>query len=219
MNLTKKTKNKALCILAILIIVCFFVWFGCLVIINLVSSDRIFNTTTIDNAPHCRVAIVLGCRKILNNGCVNLYFQNRINAAVELYNSGKVDCLIVSGDNHTVGYDEATDMKESLVVAGVPEDRIVCDYAGFRTLDSVVRAKKIFGADSFYVVSQEEHARRAVFTARGFGCEAYGFAANEVHVHYSLMTRVREQFAKICAVFDVIIRREPKFLGPKESLP
>ena len=68
--------------------------------------------------------------------------------------ANKVDCLIVSGDNHVKGYDEPSDMKESLAKAGVPTDRIICDYAGFRTLDMVVRAKKVFGLDSFIIEQQ-----------------------------------------------------------------
>lgn len=196
-----------------------FVWIGSILIINFVSAGRIFDKEFISDIPKCRVAVVLGCSKYLSNGQVNLYFQNRIDAAVELYNSGKIDCLIVSGDNHTVGYDEATDMMDSLVEAGIPEERIVCDYAGFRTLDSVVRANKVFGESKFIVISQEDHVRRAVFIARGFGIDAYGYVADDVNVRYSIMTRVREQFAKIYAVFDVVIRRNPKFLGPKESLP
>jgi len=157
--------------------------------------------------------------RTLPNGLNNLYFSRRIDAAAELYKAGKVDCLIVSGDNHVKGYDEPSDMKESLVKAGVPADRIVCDYAGFRTLDTVVRAKKVFGLDSFIIVSQPDHVRRAVFTARGFGCDAYGYAAKDVNGRYSIKTTIREQLAKIAAVADVVLRRSPKFLGPREPLP
>ena len=106
-----------------------------------------------------------------------------------------------------------------LVAAGVPSERIVCDSAGFRTLDSVVRAKEVFGLGSFIVISQSDHVRRAVFLARGFGADAYGYAAEDVNGRYSIKTTIREQFAKIGAVFDVVIRRKPKFLGPKETLP
>ena len=182
-----------------------------------VSAGRVFDKAS--DVPHCRAAVVLGCRKALPNGLLNLYFARRIAAAAELYKAGKVDCLIVSGDNHIKEYDEASDMKESLAEAGVPAERVVCDYAGFRTLDSVVRAKKVFGLDSFIVVSQKDHVRRAVFTARGFGCNAYGYAAPDVNGRYSIKTTIREQLAKIAAVLDVILRRGPKFLGPREHLP
>ena len=184
-----------------------------------VSSGRVFDGARIDAVPRQRAAAVMGCAKTQVNGLNNLYFLRRIDAAAELYKAGKVDCLVVSGDNHVKGYDEPSDMKESLVNAGVPTERIVCDYAGFRTLDTVVRAKKVFGLDSFIIVSQPDHVRRAVFTARGFGCDAYGYAAKDVNGRYSIKTTIREQLAKIAAVADVILRRSPKFLGPREPLP
>lgn len=194
-------------------------WGGSAIAICVASDGRVFDSSSLDKVPHSRVAVVLGCRKVLPSGFKNLYFTRRIAAAATLYKAGKVDCLIVSGDNHIKEYDEASDMKASLVEAGVPADRIVCDYAGFRTLDSVVRAKKVFGLDSFIVVSQEDHVRRAVFTARGFGCDAYGYAAQSVKGRRSVKTTIREQFAKVAAVLDVILRRKPKFLGPRELLP
>lgn len=183
------------------------------------SSRRVFDSASIDAVPRQRAAVVMGCVKTLANGLNNLYFSRRIDAAAELYKAGKVDSIIVSGDNHVKGYDEPSDMKESLVNAGVPAERIVCDYAGFRTLDTVVRAKKVFGLNSFIIVSQPDHVRRAVFTARGFGCDAYGYAAKDVTGRRSIKTTIREQLAKIAAVVDVILRRGPKFLGPRETLP
>ena len=194
-------------------------WGGAALAIRLASNGRVFDSKTIAALPRLRAGVVLGCRKTLPNGLSNLYFTRRIAAAAELYRAGKVDCFIVSGDNHVRTYDEATDMKNSLVAAGVPEAQIVCDYAGFRTLDTVVRAKKVFGLDSFVVISQPDHVRRAVFTARGFGCDAYGYAAQDVNGRYSIKTTIREQLAKIAAVLDVILRRRPKFLGPREPLP
>lgn len=183
------------------------------------SAGRVFGPDELSSVPVQRAAVVLGCVKTLPNGLDNLYYTRRIAAAAELYKAGKVRCLIVSGDNHVKGYDEPSDMKDSLVAAGVPAERIVCDYAGFRTLDSVVRAKEVFGLDSFLVVSQRDHARRAVFLARGFGADAYGYAAPDVNGRYSVKTTIREQFAKFKAVLDVIIRRKPRFLGKKEVLP
>ena len=194
-------------------------WGLSVIVVYWASAGRVFDKATVADVPCCRAAVVLGCRKTLPNGLLNLYFTRRIAAAAELYKAGKVDCLIVSGDNHIKEYDEASDMKDSLVEAGVPAERVVCDYAGFRTLDSVVRAKKVFGLDSFIVISQKDHVRRAVFTARGFGCNAYGYAAPDVNGRYSVKTTIREQFAKVAAVLDVILRRGPKFLGPREPLP
>ena len=183
------------------------------------SAGRVFGPEELGSVPVQRAAVVLGCVKTLPNGLDNLYYSRRIAAAAELYKAGKVRCLIVSGDNHVKGYDEPSDMKDSLVAAGVPAEHVVCDYAGFRTLDSVVRAKEVFGLDAFLIVSQRDHVRRAVFLARGFGADAYGYAAPDVNGRYSIKTTIREQFAKLKAALDVIIRRKPKFLGKKEVLP
>ena len=214
-----KRRLRIIKYVAIAVVVMVLAWGASAIAVYAVSSGRVFDSAGIDSVPCQRAAVVLGCVRTLPNGLNNLYFTRRIDAAAELYKAGKVDCLIVSGDNHVKGYDEPSDMKESLAKAGVPADRIVCDYAGFRTLDTVVRAKKVFGADSFIIVSQPDHVRRAVFTARGFGCDAYGYAAKDVNGRYSIKTTIREQLAKIAAVADVVFRRSPKFLGPRETLP
>ena len=214
-----KRRLRIIKYVAIAVAVMVLAWGASAIAVYAVSSGRVFDGASIDAVPRQRAAVVMGCVRTLPNGLDNLYFLRRIDAAAELYKAGKVDCLIVSGDNHVKTYDEASDMKSSLVEAGVPEAQIVCDYAGFRTLDTVVRAKKVFGLDSFVIVSQSDHVRRAVFTARGFGCDAYGYAAQDVNGRYSIKTTIREQLAKIAAVLDVILRRSPKFLGPREMLP
>lgn len=200
-------------------VMCVTIWAVSAFAILQVSKDVVFDSARVENVPTCRAAVVLGCNRLTRLGTENLFFTRRIAAAATLYKCGKVDCLIVSGDNHRKGYDEPSDMKEALVTFGVPANKIVCDYAGFRTLDSVVRAKEVFGLKSFIVVSQPEHVRRAVFLGRAFGCDAYGFEAQDVNGRYSIKTKIREQFAKIAAVIDAVIRRSPKFLGEKVELP
>ena len=148
--------------------------------IRIASSGRLYDKTTIEQVPDARAAVVLGCVRMLKDGSRNQFYGYRIRAAAELYKAGKVKAIIVSGDNHVKGYDEPSDMKEDLVAAGIPAEKVVCDYAGFRTLDSVVRAKEVFGAERFIVVSQPFHVRRALFLAWGFGCDAYGYAAEDV---------------------------------------
>lgn len=194
-------------------------WGASALLISSFAFGRIFNRTSIGDIPQHWAAVVLGCSRRVRGGQDNLYFALRVDAAVELYKAGRVDTLIVSGDNHIEGYDEPTDMKDALVAEGVPADRIVCDYAGFRTLDSVVRAKEVFGLNAFVIVSQPAHLKRAVFLARSFGCDAIGYAAEDVNGRYSIKTTLREQLAKIAAVLDALVRRSPKFLGPREALP
>ena len=195
------------------------VWGVADVSIRIASSGRLYDKTTMEQIPDARAAVVLGCVRILKDGSRNQFYGYRIRAAAELYKAGKVKAIIVSGDNHVKGYDEPSDMKEDLVSAGIPAEKIVCDYAGFRTLDSVVRARKVFGAEKFIVISQPFHVRRALFLAWGFGCDASGYAAEDVRGINSVMTLLREQLAKIAALMDVVIRRQPKFLGEREQLP
>jgi len=167
----------------------------------------------VEEIPTHEVALVLGCARHLPDGRTNLFFQRRMAAAAALFQAGKARYLIVSGDNHRRGYDEPTDMKEELVRRGVPESRIYCDYAGFRTLDSVVRAKKIFGQTQIIIVSQEFHNQRAIYIARQNGMDVVGFNAAEVHGPGGLRTKLREELARVKTVLDVLAGTSPRFLG------
>jgi SanA protein len=186
-------------------------------LIDRAASGRVYSD--INLIPHRRAGLVLGCVEKLGGGYLNPFFTTRIAAAAGLFRAGKVDYLIVSGDNHRQGYDEPTDMKCALMRAGVPADRVVCDYAGFRTLDSVVRAKAVFGQDEVTIISQDFHARRAIFLAKHRGVDAIGFAAADVDSYSSFSTRCREQLSKVNAVLDIyLFHRRPKFLGPKVAV-
>jgi SanA protein len=126
-----------------------------------------------------RVALVFGCAEKIN-GHDNLYFKYRIEAAYELWKAGKVRGFIVSGDNSRDDYNEPEDMKQSLTRKGVPSDKIVCDYAGLRTMDSVVRVEKIFGVKEVILVSQKFHNERAAYIAQKRGIDAVGYNAKDV---------------------------------------
>src|SRR5262249_52109358 len=140
----------------------------------------------------------------------------RIQAAVELYGAGKIRYVLVSGDNGTRSYDEPTAIKRALVRRGVPEDRIVLDYAGFRTLDSVVRAHEVFGLERFTVISQRFQNVRAIFIARAQGVDAIGYDAPDVAGVGGLRTHAREVLARLWAVLDVrVLKTRPKYLGPR----
>jgi SanA protein len=170
--------------------------------------------------PARRVGLVLGCSRYLPGGLRNSFFDNRIQAAARLYRAGKVQYFVVSGDNRVRGYDEPRDMKDSLVLAGVPAARIYCDYAGLRTLDSVVRVREIFGQTSVTVISQEFHNQRAIFIARRRGLDAIGFNAPEVDAYNSFRTKCREVVARANTLLDIFVfRRAPKFLGRKVKIP
>ena len=181
------------------------------------ESDQ-FITSDISALPKRKTGLVLGTGKTLANGARNPYFFYRIQAAAALYKSGKINSLIVSGDNSQPNYNEPFDMKEELVKAGVPGDKIYEDFAGFRTLDSVIRAKEIFGQKSFIIISQRFHNERAVFLARENGIDAYGYNAKDVNSQIGFKTNLREKFAKAKVFWDFLFDVEPKFGGKKVDI-
>lgn len=165
--------------------------------------------------PDVKVGVVPGTIKYLKSGSVNQYFQHRIDAAANLYNSGKVKYLLISGDNGSKDYNEPLDMRNSLMEKGIPESAIILDYAGFDTYDSMIRARKVFGQKRFIVISQEFQNERAVYIARRFGIEAYGYNANMVTYAGGFKTKIREFFARGKAYIEVNMGVEPTYLGEK----
>jgi SanA protein len=167
------------------------------------------------------VGVVLGCSKYFRRGNPSLYFQGRMEAAARLWKSGKLRCIIVSGDNREKYYNEPRDMKDALVKLGVPEDKIVCDFAGLRTYDSVVRAKRIFGVNKMTIISQTFHVKRAVATARHLGIDAQGYCAPRIPFNRPTLLRqfLRERAARVAMMFDLLIGTEPRHMGEKVALP
>lgn len=181
--------------------------------IDIAASGRIYDD--IAKIPKRRVGLVLGTGKYVAVGRGNLFYSHRIAAAADLFNAGKVGFLIVSGDNGRKTYNEPDIMKRDLIARGVPEEKIYCDYAGFRTLDSMIRAKKIFGLDEVTVISQKFHCQRAIFLAQNNGLDAIGFEAKAVEGSEATRTIVRERIARMVAVLDAkILHRGPRYLGP-----
>ncbi|WP_080777039.1 SanA/YdcF family protein [Chryseobacterium phocaeense] len=178
-----------------------------------------FVSYNIADVPKTKTALLLGTGKKLSNGLPNAYFYNRIQAAIDLYKSGKIQYIIVSGDNSTKDYNEPEDMQLTLMQYGIPKERIVMDHAGFRTLDSVIRAKEIFGQNKLVIISQKFHNERAVFLARKNGMEAFGYNANDVNKYAGLKTNLREYLAKAKVYWDLLFGVEPKFGGEKIVIP
>jgi SanA protein len=172
----------------------------------------------IEDAPGKPVALLLGTSSKTASGRPNQFYQARIRAAAELFHSGKVQGILVSGDNATRWYNEPITMQKDLIAAGVPAEYITLDYAGFRTLDSVIRAKEVFGQNELVVVSQRFHAARAIFIARHFGIDASGYAAQDPEKWQLFGVRAREVLARVIAVLDIVSGREPKFLGESETV-
>lgn len=187
--------------------------------ITAVWSARGRTTDDVAKVPETKVALVFGTTPRIF-GRANLYFEYRIDAAVELWESGKVETLILSGDNRTRYYNEPLMMRQALVARGVPDERIVSDYAGLRTLDSVVRCKEVFGADEVLFVSQKFHNERAIYLAQANGIEAYGFNARDVETAAGFKTKIREVGARVKMWLDInFLDTQPKHLGDKEVMP
>lgn len=191
-----------------------------LLIVLILSADYYVQSSVqkqlykeVSEIPYNKVGLVLGTVKILKNGNVNRYYQYRIDAAVALFKAGKIKFIIVSGDNSKEGYDEPTDMKDDLIKNGVPADKIFADFAGFRTLDSVVRSKRIFGQKSITIISQKFHNERAVFIANHKAIDAIGFEAKDVSLRAGLLVQSREKLARVKVLIDVIWGVQPKFGG------
>ncbi len=168
----------------------------------------------VSDIPHNRVGLLLGTSSTTPRGTHNYYYTHRINAAAELFHAGKIDYLLISGDNSSKQYDEPTMMRDSLLLHGVPADRIVLDYAGFRTLDSVIRAKEVFGQSSFTIISQKFHNERALVQARYYGIDAIAYNADDVILGYPwIKVQCRERLARVKLYLDLLTGKQPKFLG------
>lgn len=177
------------------------------------SKNLLYNEP--DKMPYNRTALVLGTTQYLPSGQLNYYFEYRIEAAAALYHAGKVNYLLVSGDNNRHSYNEPQQMRKALIEAGVPDSVIYCDYAGFRTLDSVVRCHRIFQQTKFTIVSQAFHNQRAVYIAQQKGLEVVAYNARDVSARAGLKTRLREHLARVKMLVDLhIISKQPKFDGP-----
>lgn len=181
------------------------------------SHGRLFDD--VSDIPATKVGLVFGTSDRVG-GQENPYFRYRIDAAVKVWQAGKLKTIIVSGDNREQDYNEPKKMKQALVERGIPESRIVCDFAGLSTLDSVVRAKEIFGANSLMVISQAFQNERAIYLAKAHGMEAYGFNARDVELPLGLRTKGREVLARVKMWLDVnFLNTRPTHLGKKIGLP
>jgi SanA protein len=161
------------------------------------------------------VGLVLGTSPQLAGGWKNPFFEGRIASAATLYQLGRVKHLLVSGDNGRKSYDEPSAMRDALIARGVPAGAITLDYAGFRTLDSMVRAKSVFGLQRVTVITDDFHQPRAIFLARASGLDAFGFPSGHVPFRWSKKTRTREVVSRLKACLDIyVFHTQPKFLGP-----
>ena len=179
------------------------------------SFSKQYCYDTLEVIPEHNVGLILGTSRILPNGKLNSYYNLRIDAAVNLFKHNKVKYFLISGDNSRKDYDEPAMIKNDLITKGIPENIIYRDYAGFRTLDSIIRANIIFNLNDFTIISQKFHNERAIFLARNNNLKAIGYNAKMPgDGKQRLVVLLREKLARIMAVLDLyVFNTQPKFLG------
>lgn len=183
--------------------------------VRMPAASRALLFDSLDAIPKKRVGLLLGCVPRLADGRTNLYLTHRVRAAAKLYAAGKIEYVLASGDADHDGQDEPAAMKAWLIELGVPEDRIVVDAFGLRTLDSVLRAKLVFGLVDFTLISQRFHNQRAAYIARSAGLSVVGFNAPDPAASFDKM-QVREPFARLLAVLDArVLRTQPRIVGAR----
>lgn len=181
------------------------------------TSDRVY--TNYDSLSNHQVALVLGTSHLLTSGAPNPFFNSRMESAALLYGQGKIRHFIVSGDNRTRYYNEPAEMKKALIRLGVPSSAITLDYAGLRTLDSIVRSKEIFGQSEITIITQTFHSYRALFISNYYGIDAIAFVSQESHESKDEIVLWREYLARTKAILDLyLLKTAPRHLGQKEPI-
>jgi SanA protein len=190
--------------------------FGMVLIVNLrvnwKSNKYIFDN--VQQVPECYTAIVLGAF-VYKSGNPSNILQDRLDVAIELYKNKKVKRFLLSGDHGQVGYDEVNNMMKYLLDNGVDTVDIFLDHAGFDTYNSMVRAKEIFQVKDAVIVTQEFHLPRAVYIARSKGLNAYGIKADKRNYASINRLKFREIIANMKAFYELLINKNPRYLGEK----
>lgn len=189
---------------------------GCYMAVEWNASGRTFDN--IEDVPHNKVGLLLATSPITPGGARNFYFDNRIKAADELYKAGKIDYIIASGGDYTTdrdnphGCDEPESIRDSLVARGIPADRILLDYEGTRTLNSIVKAKEVYKLDSLTLISQKYHNERAIWQADHYGLHAVGYNAAHSHIRRNRIKNIAREFpARVKLMLDMIFNEKPAF--------
>lgn len=184
-----------------------------------VKSTQAEVLTDFELLPDSGVALVLGTSHRLVDGTPNPFFHNRMATAAQLYKEGKIVHFIVSGDNRTKYYNEPMEMQKALIKLGVPSESITLDYAGLRTLDSIVRCKEIFGQSKITIITQPFHSYRALFISKYYEMQAVALVAEEPNMERALPVYVREYLARTKAILDLyVLGTTPRHLGNKEPI-
>ena len=215
-------KRKRFRALALSFLICVILGILTIVICNAIvkRSAKQLLYDDVQEIPYRKVGLVLGTSPLAKSGRENLYYRYRLQAVADLYFAGKISYILISGDNHIKGYNEPEWMRDALVAMGIPSSVIYLDYAGFRTYDSMIRAKKVFDLSSVTVISQYWHNERAVYIASRTGLDAIAYNAKDLYSRRNyLKNHSRELLAKVKVVLDFAFHKKPKFLGEVITIP
>ena len=212
-----RTLKKLVLILLIVVAALIATIYTCYKTIKHSADGRLYSN--VNAIPYHKVGLLLGTTKYGAGGGINPYYHYRIQAAAQLVKARKVKYIIASGDNSTHQYNEPAEMKEDLIKAGVDSLRIFLDYAGFRTFDSIIRLREIFGQDSVTIISQPFHNERAIYIASREGIYAVGYNARDVGREAGARVQSREKLARVKVFVDYLLGEDPKFLGEKVVIP
>lgn len=195
--------KKLLIFVMIMIAICLILVIACQIVVKHAAKGRMYDD--VKEIPHREVGLMLGTSPLGRTGRPNQFFLRRIDAAVAMYEAGKVDRIIISGARRGDAYDETAAMREALVDRGVPDSILILDGEGFRTIASIKRAKEVFGVDSLTIISQQFHNERALFMAQHNGIDAIAYnAANTSSRKWKIIMMGRECLSRVKAVFEVM---------------
>lgn len=201
----------------LIIVLIVLIIYACNELIIKKSKRKVFNSFT--DIPFNKVGLVLGTAKYLAFGNVNPFYRNRIRAAIELYRNKKIKYIIVSGDSNKNNYNEPEQMQADLIKEGVEPSHIFMDNAGIRTYNSMLRLKKIFDQKEATIISQKFHNQRAIFIGIKMGLHVIGYNALDVKGKAGYNVLIREKFARVKAILDILVEIKPNLTAKKVSIP
>lgn len=209
-KIIKKIWRHKLLTIGILLLSSLILTISVSIYINKVSAPFIFSDP--NQVPESEAALILGSR-VYTNGEMSDILKDRSIKAIELYNLGKVEKLLVSGDHGKKEYDEVNTVKNYLLANKIPAEDIFLDHAGFDTYDSLYRAKEIFQIKKLVIVTQEFHLSRAVYIGNSLGMETYGYIADRQPYIAAKWNSFRESLARVKAFLDLLLNSKPSYLG------
>ena len=203
----KRTNKKCACVIAIMAMVCLALVLICNQIVVNNAEGKVFSD--LDSIKYNKVGLLLGTTPQARIGRItNYFFVYRIDAAEQLYKAGKIEKILISGDEHSLdGVNEPKCMRDSLIARGIPASAIILDGKGYRTINSIVNANKVFGLKSFTIISQEFHNERALYQAEHLGLDVENLQAYNAKMPKSrraYLTTIREYFARVKMFWDLI---------------